>query len=629
MCGIAGYVTRGAEPPKRGVLTEMTDALTHRGPDGWGLHSEKHPSSEMHVGLGHRRLAVIDVDGGRQPMSTDRGRLWIVYNGEVYNFEEIRKELEGEGVRFRTRSDTEVVLELYRSRGIDMLSSLRGMFAFAIWDRRQRTLFLARDRLGQKPLVYFHDRRRFAFASEIKALHRLPWVPREPALEMLPAYLLHQYVPSPRSFFRGIRKLPPAHYLVLRDGKVQVRRYWDVAFTGDSREPRWVQARRLEEAVDEATRLRLVSDVPLGSFLSGGIDSSVIASCMARSSGSGVKTFSIGFDRSSFDETGYARLVSRRLSTEHQESRVTPQAMAILPKLVWHFDEPFGDSSAIPTYYLARMTRQHVTVALSGDGGDEILGGYDRYRAVLAAEAADRLLGGNSRRISSWAGSPGLGRRASRWLEAMALPPEERYLQWVGVFTPEQIHRVLEPWVLEEAEGKASSFIQARLDAAAGNDGAHRAMEADLKSYLPEDILVKVDITTMANSLECRSPFLDHRLVELAARIPRPWKVGPFRSKGILREAFAGRLPRRVLRRGKMGFGVPVGEWFRGDHGDALAEILTGRTARSRGIFRMAEVERMISEHRSGVASHGHRLWSLLFFEMWMRGLGTAVTARE
>lgn len=629
MCGIAGYVTERSPPPERRHLREMARVLAHRGPDGEGFHTESHEGPEVHVGLAHRRLAVIDVEGGRQPMAADGRRIWIVYNGEVYNFEEIRADLEREGARFRTRSDTEVVLELYRRRGVEMLASLRGMFSFAIWDGPMRTLFLARDRLGQKPLVYFHSGRRFAFASEIKALLELPWVPREPALEMLPAYLLYQYVPSPGSFFRGIRKLPPAHYLLWRNGRVRVERYWDVRFAGDSATPRWGAAERIRHAIDEATRIRLRSDVPLGSFLSGGIDSSIITSSMARASDGPVKSFSVGFDRAEFDETRPARCVSRRLGTDHRESRVRPDALAILPKLLWHFDEPFGDSSAIPTYYLARETRGHVTVALSGDGGDELFGGYDRYRAFLAAVLSERHLPAGVRRGLAHLGrilpqgpdSPAIARRAARLLAGARSDPIRQYIGWAGVFSPRQIAALLRDGVPEWRGVDPSAYLMERWDGQGGGDPVHRIMEVDLRTYLPEDLLVKVDITTMACSLECRSPFLDHRLVEEAARIPREWKVGLGHSKGILREAFAGRLPRRILRRKKMGFGVPIGEWFRGESGAFLDEFLAGPEARSRGLLRTSEVVRLIREHRSGAVSHAHRLWCLLVLETWLREL--------
>ncbi|MCZ6689937.1 MAG: asparagine synthase (glutamine-hydrolyzing) [Planctomycetota bacterium] len=626
MCGYAGYLIRGAEPPGERVLHEMADVLAHRGPDDRGFYARKVPRTDIHVGLGHRRLAVIDVAGGSQPMSTDGGRLWIVYNGEVYNFREIRSSLEEEGVRFRTRSDTEVVLELYRRRGPRMLESLQGMFSFAIWDARERILFAARDRLGQKPLYYYHSGRRFAFASEIKALLRLPWVPRKPDLDLLPTYLTHLYVPSPHTFFRGIRKLPPGHFLIWKNGRIRVERYWDVSFAGDSPMPRWALARRLEEAVREATRLRLVSDVPLGAFLSGGLDSSIIAAAMAPELRPAAMTFTAGFDRPEFDERSHARRVSRRLGTDHRELRVTPSSLGILRRLVWFFDEPFGDSSAIPTYLLAKMTRPYVTVALSGDGGDELFGGYDRYRAFLASLATDRVLPTSLRQAMGEAvreapPRPNSGpaeRLAVRWLRGIDRPLIERTIRWGQGFSAEGIARLLLSPEDEKERRDPSWFIRDRWERAGDGDAVHRMMEVDLHTYLPEDLLTKVDVTTMANSLECRSPFLDHRLVELAASIPRRWKVGPFRSKAILREAFSTSLPRRTLSRKKKGFGAPIGDWFRSTASGLLKETLLGDKARSRGLFRMDEVERLIREHQEGVA-HEHRLWALLFFETWMQ----------
>ena len=631
MCGICGMVGLG-EAAAFGVpdIERMRRVLAHRGPDDAGeyLADFRTGHGPGRVGLGHARLSIIDLATGHQPIANEDGTLQIVCNGEIYNFRELRSGLIARGHTFRTQSDTEVIVHLYEERGVECLKDLRGMFAFALWDARHNALLVARDRIGQKPLCYRAESNRFLFGSEIKSLLQADGVPRELSLEALHHYLTFQYVPHPLTMFKGISKLPPGHYLLWKDGRIEVSEYWRPPF---ERRPRLREDEYVEQVralMTESVRLRLISDVPLGAFLSGGIDSSIIVGLMAQLSSAPVKTFSIGFDEKRYDELDYARLVARHFGTEHQEFIVRPNAVGILPELVWHYDEPFADSSAIPTYYVSRMTRQHVKVALTGDAGDEGFAGYPRYRAVRLGLWFDRLPRFLRRALAGrfWEHLPAsveqktLRRRARRLFMALNLPPRERYARWCAIFDDTRKHALYSPGLAAEFEHRPSHEIfDTEYDKVPGVDFLGRTTFVDYMRYMPDDLLCKVDIASMAHGLESRAPFLDHKVIEFVGGVPTDLKLRRLTDKYLLRRAFGSMLPKAILKRKKMGFGVPIADWFRGELKDYVRDILLDSTALQRGYFRPEAVRELVDDHVAARFDHGYRLWALLMFELWHR----------
>jgi len=674
MCGIAGVAWFQPERlPGIAEIRRMVDVLAHRGPDDSGyFHSGLLATGESgtscwsgdelaarwssvrpdSVGaiLGHRRLSIIDLSSGRQPIANEDGSVHVVLNGEIYNYRELRAELQTRGHRFETSSDTEVIVHLYEEYGDDFVHRLRGMFAIAIWDHRRRRLLLVRDRLGQKPLCYRESNGRLDFASELKALLQLDDAPREIDPVSVSQYLTYQYVPHPRSILTGYAKLPPAHIATYQDGRLTVRRYWrppyepgvapalrldpeephgttETTETTDSSLPD-ISPEHLRETLTEAVRLRMRSDVPLGAFLSGGIDSTIIAGLMQSLSEQPIHTFSIGFPVARFDETSFAREASQRLGTIHHEQIVEPEALSILSKLIWHYDEPFSDSSAIPTMYLSEMTRQHVTVALSGDGGDELFAGYDRYKAVAIGTRFDRLPRFLRAIISAkiWQRIPAsveqksFRRRLRRLLEALGDPPQRRYLRWISIFDASRRQQLLSPGFQQQlGESDPASFIEQSYIECPSRDFVTQTTCADLLTYLPCDILTKVDIASMAYGLEARSPFLDHRVVELAARMPLHQKLHGGRGKRILSEAFGDLIPASILERPKMGFGVPLDHWFRHELKPLLFDVLLDDRSLGRGMFNPDTVRQLVTEHIDSKWDHSYRLWNLLVLEMWQR----------
>lgn len=643
MCGITGAAwTDAASPIERDTLLRMTNVLRHRGPDGDGAYSShvsipRSHNDRLHVALGHRRLSIIDRRGGHQPMSNEDGTVWVTFNGEIYNYRLLRCRLEGTGHTFRSQSDTEVLVHLYEDEGVDFLRHLNGMFALAIWDARVGQLVLARDRLGEKPLVYRHEPHRLLFASELKSLLEVADVPRQLDPGALDAYLTYQYVPHPECILRGFNKLPPAHYAVWRDEQLTVRPYWDPDFTQTGALSADEYRRQLRALLRSAVELRLQSDVPLGAFLSGGVDSSIIVGLMRELTGQPVKTFSIGFPIPEYDETTYARQVAQQFGTEHHEFRVEPDSVEVLKTLAWHYDEPFADSSAIPTYYVSKLTREHVTVALTGDGGDELFAGYLRYRAVDLGARYDRLPRPLRNLLTSriWDLLPApprqrsLLRRLARWRASLSKSPGRRYVDWVGIFEEqERANLYTDDFLAMLPDRDPAQFLLHALARSRGRDAITQASLADLVTYLPCDLMVKVDTASMANSLECRAPFLDHRLVELAAGMPIELKYRRLRGKRILLETFGDLLPPSVRQRGKMGFGVPLDHWFRHELRDFAHDILLDPLAQSRGYFRPEAIRNLLDEHMSGRFDRSHRLWTLLFFEMWHRTWLDPVAAR-
>ena len=621
MCGIAGCVSR--DPRERPeMVRRMLGAIRHRGPDDEGLETR----GEATIGV--RRLAIIDLQHGHQPMFNETGDIVAVQNGELYNFETLRAELVAKGHRLTTRSDTEILPHAYEEWGIDLFRRLRGMFAIAIWDARTRTLVLGRDRFGKKPIQYAFAGETFAFGSEIQALWQVPGVSRELDREAIDDYLTFGYVPSPRSAFAAIKKVPPGHTLVLRDGQVSVQRYWRPAFTPKLTIAFDEAVERLRERIDDAVKVRLMSDVPIGAFLSGGLDSSTVVAHMARHSERPVKTFSIGFSDQSFDELPYARLVAQRFGTDHHELVVDADQTHVLPMLVRHLGEPFADSSVVPTYHVARITREHVTVALNGDGGDELFAGYDRYKAAaIARMTTERLPAPLVRWMSRVAaalpiatGLPRTIHRARRFAIALGSTPEERHLRWTGYFTGALRERVVGAELRALDRDRAYRKLALAADLSGATDPAEHYMASDILTYLPDDLLVKVDIASMACSLEARSPLLDHELAELVLRLPPEYKLSPRTSKVLLRRAMRGIVPDEILdRRRKMGFSAPIGAWLRGPLRGLFEETATDSRAVSRGFVAPGAAAALYEEHAAGRADRTMQLWSLLMLELWIR----------
>ena len=634
MCGIVGIADPTGRPIDEAVLRRMCDAIVHRGPDDDGFYLR--PAREMgsqgtraaSVGLGMRRLAIIDLLTGKQPIHNEDETVWVILNGEIYNFPELRAELESTGHRFYTNSDTEAIAHAYEEYGTDVPKYLRGMFAFALWDAKKERLVLARDRVGKKPLLYSLVGGKLIFASEFQAILQHPDVSREINFEALNQYLSFICVPAPQTAFRSVNKLEPGHVLVWQNGAVEINRYWSLDF---SRKINISEREAGERAVDllrDAVRVRLMSDVPLGAFLSGGIDSSAIVALMSELSTERVKTFSIGFEEQSFSEIEDARRIAQRFGTEHHELVVKPDALEVLPALVRHYGEPYADSSAIPTYYLSKMTREHVTVALSGDGGDECFAGYERYAAMRIAEGYNHLPRILKERVlePAIAALPAASATRSRYgrvrrlLGVMGQERTERYLMLTCGFT-EEMKAELYTREFRGRTAKASplTYMKPWFSGNGELDIIDRLMMADTANYLPNDLLVKVDIASMAVSLEARAPFLDHHVMEFAASLPAAYKLRGLTTKSLLKRALKGLLPDETLTRRKMGFGVPISHWFRVELKGFLSDTILSDKALGRGYFTPGVVRRLVDEHAAGRRDYAPQLWTLLMLELWHR----------
>jgi asparagine synthase (glutamine-hydrolysing) len=623
MCGIAGFINnhdRHDAGEAREVLDRMCRAIAHRGPDDQGV------LVKGAAAIGMRRLSIIDLTGGHQPMSGCDSEVTIVFNGEIYNYRELQRELEARGHRFKTNSDTETIVHAYEEYGAACVEHLRGMFAFAIWNERARELFIARDRAGEKPLYYTTTPSgTLVFGSELKSLREHPDISTEIDLEALDAYLTFGYVPDPLTIFRGVHKLPPGHYLTFRDGNVRVEQYWDFPYQEAQSAPVQNEADCLEELralLDEAVRGQLVADVPLGAFLSGGVDSSTIVGLMARNTDRPVKTFSIGFHEDSYNELKYARIAAQKFGTEHHEFIVTPEICEIVDELVWHFDEPFADSSAIPTYMVSKLAREHVKVVLSGDGGDELFGGYTRYALDQKRNGFGRI----PRSIRENIMQP-LGRQlphgawGRNYVHNVALEPLDRYIEDVSVFT-----RLNKP-LLYTADFRArlresTAALRFREHAARSrrNNSLDPLLYLDSKTYLPGDILTKVDRMSMAVSLESRVPLLDHKLIEfVCTRIPASMKLNGLETKHIFKRAVRDFVPAEILDRPKQGFGVPIDQWINQQLRNRVRETLTEPRAIQRGYVEPHYVNLLLDEHERGRRNHSHELWALFMLELWHR----------
>ena len=631
MCGICGkiYFDSQAQVSQQRIH-EMCEVIAHRGPDESGVYVNRQ------VGLGHRRLSIIDLSSGQQPMCNARRDLWIVYNGELYNFPELRKNLESLGYTFQTQSDTEVILHLYDEYGTACVKVMRGMFAFALWDERRQRLFLARDRTGQKPLFYIVTDDAILFASEIKSILQDPVVKRELNLTAMHRYLTYGYVPPPDTMFQNIRKLPPAHTLVCHNGYTRKEQYWDLTYTPKIQYSVNDIKSALLEQLQEAVRIRMMSEVPLGAFLSGGIDSSIIVALMAQYSERPVKTFSIGFKEKEFNELPYARLVAEKFGTEHHEFIVEPDAVEILPKLVWHFDEPFGDSSAIPTYYLSQMTSQHVKVALNGDGGDESFAGYLRYVGYLLVRVY-RNIPHSLRKsllaplINSWYALINQPYIIPSWFRAffrrvkllsdLALKSKrEYYVDNLVLFrNPEKLSLYTDDVRKQLQSINSLSYTFSYFDADNALHDTDKMMYSDIMTYLPGDLLVKVDRMSMAHGLEGRSPFLDHKLMEFAATIPPQYKLRGTRLKFLLKQLGKTWYPDDFLNRPKKGFSVPIGKWFRHELREMVRDIAFSSYLVQEGVLNGATLRHILQEHQCGKIDHRQQIWLFLNLELWYR----------
>jgi asparagine synthase (glutamine-hydrolysing) len=625
MCGIAGFADRralggwransDAAEQDHALLGAMCAAIRHRGPDDEGRRIM--PG----VALGMRRLSIIDLATGQQPIHNEDSTVWVVFNGEIYNYTELRSDLISRGHEFYTSSDTETIVHAYEEWGQEAFSRLRGMFGIALWDSRNQSLLLARDRVGIKPLHYAITGDRLYFGSEIKSILAADDVGRRIDFEALDHYLSFLYTPRDGSIFAGIRKLPPGHVLRWQAGTVRITRYWEAAAEEQPPDSDEAAIERLRQVLRDAVRSHLMSEVPLGAFLSGGVDSSLVVGLMAEASSQPVRTFSIGFDDPRYDELDHARVVARHFATDHHEFVVKPDALAIIDDLIAHFDEPFGDSSAIPTWYVSEMARRHVTVVLSGDGGDELFGGYERYAPHPRIAAFDRWAPPPSRTVASlvWPLLPH-GVTGKNFLRRAARDARGRYLDQIGYFQADEKQALLSGDIRRViGTFDAEARLGHHFDRLSGLPWDAQMMHFDFETYLPEDILTKVDRMSMAHSIESRVPLLDNNVVDFAATLPANLKIRKGRKKHILKEAASKLLPAQILDRRKQGFAVPVGGWFRGDLREFFSDVLLSRAARERGYFSGRFIDRMVREHVAGRRDHTLRLWALVVFELWHR----------
>ncbi len=624
MCGIVGIAGSAGRPVDDAVLRSMNDALWHRGPDDEGYLVRDQ------VGLAMRRLSIIDVAGGRQPIHNEDKSVWAVFNGEIYNYDELRSDLQRRGHHLYTKSDTETLVHLYEEYGDAGVSRLRGMFAYALWDERRNRLLVYRDRFGIKPLYYGRHDGRLYFSSELRAFQRVPGFPRDLNEASIERYLAYLYVPGPETIWKGVAELPPAHYLVYEDGKLSEHRYWDVEYREDRRVPAAEWRERFLAQFRNSVESHLVSEVPLGAFLSGGLDSSAMVAVMAQASGNRVKTFSIGYEGAGAfqDERAHARVVAERFGTEHREFVVSPDVVDLLPDLVGTMEQPFADSSVIPNYYISKLTRQHVTVALSGLGGDEIAGGYQRYLGMLWAERYGRLPRVlRPRWLEAAVGRLPDVRSGRRWIDqakrffaSAHLAPAARYAAMVTTFSAADRARLLAPeFVGRSGAGEAERFVTDVFGSGRADSVLHAAMLTDLGTYLPGDLLALADRTSMRHSLEVRVPFLDHPLVELMATVPGDLKVHGRTKKVLMREALAGLLPASILGRRKVGFSVPMALWLRTDLRSTMEDVLSEREIGRLGYLRYAEVARIKAEHLAGRTNYESKLWALINLVCWHR----------
>jgi asparagine synthase (glutamine-hydrolysing) len=649
MCGIAGFCNLDGKPIELDFLVSMTRTLSHRGPDeeGYFVNSPAFCNKTVlgsssaiplytsninvegvgNVGLGHRRLSIIDLASGHQPLSNEDGSVWITFNGEIYNFQELKEQLEARGHIFRTRSDTETIVHAYEEWGEEAVKKLRGMFAFSVWDEKRRLFYFCRDRVGKKPLYYYIDDKRLIFASEIKAILAHPGIRRDLDYAAISDYLSLAYIPSPKTIFKYIRKLPPACYAVFQYGSMKTHPYWDLSFVPD----RELSDHQIEEGIldllQESTRIRMISEVPLGAFLSGGVDSSAVVACMAGASHNPVITNSISFSHDIYNETAYARMVAEKYRTSHNEFKVTPEAVSIVETLSWHYDEPFADPSSIPTYYVSKMARKNVTVALSGDGGDENFAGYSRYAfdarenrvRNLMPVSLQRSIFGFLRDLYPHSDVLPTLFRGKAFINNVARDPVDAYLFTVSAVHDDYKKEFVNPDIYKEITTyRTLDLFRNLYERAPAADHLSRLQYVDIKTYLCEGILTKVDRASMAVSLEVRCPMLDHCFMEFAARIPKDKKLNGGKGKAILKKALERKLPSELLYRKKMGFDFPVREWFRNEIREYAAAIVVNGPA-TRDYLNRETVKKVWTEHQNGTRDRSPQLWMVLMLNLWAK----------
>lgn len=619
MCGIAGIIDT-SRPPSAATISAMIDAIRYRGPDGHGHVCFE----EQGVALGHRRLSILDVsEAGRQPMAAADGRYWITYNGEIYNFVEIRQELELLGHRFQSGSDTEVLLYAYQQWGAACLDRFMGMYAFAIWDRSERELFAARDRLGIKPFYYRQTSHGLVFASEIKAILAIEGGRSAVDTSLIDSYMDFGYVPGEQTLHKDIQRLLPGHSLVWRDNRLKVRSYWDLQFGAQADESLTASAELVRQMLQDSIRLHLRSDVPLGVFLSGGLDSSAVVSLLTPGASSGLKTFSVAYDFGpNYDETPYAREVAMRFSTDHHEIRVSPDSfLDFVPQYIWHMDEPVTEAAAISLFYVSKLAREHVTVCLSGEGSDELFAGYDFYTYNLAIERLRGLVGNSSGSIAALTSKLQRLAKLTKYLRLASLPLEQRY-RGISSYSSDTKHALYSSGFASAAargNARCAGFIEDLFKRSSTWDPLSRMLYFDTRTWLVDDLLIKADRMSMATSIELRVPFLDHRLVERAATLPSRYKIAGTDTKHVLKKALEGALPERILKRKKMGFPTPLEIMFRGSLFDYAHDLLLSETAVGRGYFDRGAVQSLLLDHRRGRASNHREIWQLVVLEEWHR----------
>ena len=626
MCGIAGIVDFKGNSIDNSLLKAMCDAMVHRGPDDEGYYFSN--NSKISIGLGHRRLSIIDLKTGHQPIYNENRNVWLIQNGEIYNFMELRRSLEKNGHIFYTNTDAEVIVHAYEEYGEDVVNYLRGYFAFAIWDETQKKLILARDRIGMKPLLYSQVNNKLIFASEFKALLAYPEIDKEIDFEAIHHYLTYLCIPAPLTAFKKIKKLPPAHMLVYQDGKLRLNRYWELDFSRKIKITEEEAVSQIITLLKEAVKIRLISDVPLGVLLSGGIDSTCVTALMSQLQENKIRTFSMGFGEGQYNELPYAKFVADHFKTDHYQNYVTPDVEEILPKLVEHYGEPYGDSSALPTYHVCKVARQKVKVALNGDGGDELFGGYRRHLASNLAETygpVAKILNRSPlkiifRRFPDKPSRPNSPGNIRRFLDAAELDRAHRYMRWIGFFDERFKKSLYADDFCRQVEGLDSCvFLTDLFNKVKNIDSIDAALCIDILFGLQNDLVVKMDIASMANSLETRSPLLDHHLIEFSASLPSNLKIRNLSLKYIFRKSLKGLVPDKILKRPKRGFAVPVDKWFRGPLKDYLTNTVLSPRALKRGYFRPDRLRGVVESHLAGKKDYGQHLWGLLVLELWHR----------
>jgi len=633
MCGICGFIRdSGLESCDLETLKKMNQAIYHRGPDDEGYFVEHN------VALGVRRLSIIDLFRGHQPIYNENGMILIIFNGEIYDFKELRINLEKRGHRFSTNTNTEVIVHLYEDFGFDCLKKLNGMFAFAIYDKTEDLLFIARDRLGIKPLHYCFDGKVLVFGSELKSLLQFPGLRREIDLKSLNKYLTFEYVPAPYTIYKDIYKLQPGHYLIFKNGRLLIKRYWNLSYKDKPIRSKDECIEKLKWYIDDSVRKRMISDVPLGTFLSGGIDSSLITAFMTRQSSQKVKTFSVSFDDKSFDESRYARQISSFLETEHYEEKLTPKMLLdLVPQIMNVLDEPFADVSVIPTYLLSKFTRKNVTVALSGDGGDEVFAGYPTYQAHKMARYFPKMAYGIAKGVVNWLpvsdDNITFDFKAKKFVSGIPYTPEIRNQIWLGSFEPFQKTKLFSAEVKKYLKGDSEFDILFRsLRDCDADNYLEKVLWLDMHFYLQDNMLVKVDRTSMANSLEVRVPYLDHRLVEFACGLPANMKLNGLTTKYILKKTAKEMLPNEIIHRTKKGFGVPVAKWIKDELKDFILDILDEKKIKREGVFNPKFIGDLLEDHFNGTKDNRKLIWTLVVFELWrtnwIEGSNTATSTK-